>query len=84
MLSFLYPHSRLQIRVGIFFAGNTVGAAFGGLIAYAISHINNPHFASWRYICECHMERVVVERPPLSATVYSSSIHLLQSSSKDA
>ncbi len=44
-----YKPSEHAARHGIWFAGNTTAAIFGGLLAYAISHINNG-LASWRWL----------------------------------
>jgi ACS family allantoate permease-like MFS transporter len=44
-----YKPSEHASRHGLWFAGNTASAIFGGLLSYAISHIQSP-IASWRWL----------------------------------
>lgn len=44
-----YKPSEHAARHGIWFAGNTTAAIFGGLLAYAISHIKSD-IAAWRWL----------------------------------
>lgn len=44
-----YKPSEHAARHGIWFAGNTTAAIFGGLLAYAISHIKS-NIAAWRWL----------------------------------
>ncbi|TQV90631.1 vitamin H transporter [Cordyceps javanica] len=44
-----YKPSEHAARHGIWFAGNTTAAIFGGLLAYAISHIKTD-IAAWRWL----------------------------------
>lgn len=44
-----YKPSEHAARHGIWFAGNTTAAIFGGLLAYAISHIKSD-LAAWRWL----------------------------------
>lgn len=44
-----YKPSEHAARHGIWFAGNTTAALFGGLLAYAISHIQSG-IAAWRWL----------------------------------
>lgn len=39
LLSTWYPRSKLNLRVGLFFAGATLAGAFGGILAYGLRHI---------------------------------------------
>ncbi|KAI1794360.1 MFS general substrate transporter, partial [Ganoderma leucocontextum] len=50
-LSAWYPKSALAKRIGILYAGSTLAAAFGGLLAYAIEKMNGiGGLAGWSWI----------------------------------
>lgn len=50
LLSFLYPSEHMQVRIGIFFTASTIAGSFGGLLAYAVSHIKTGSYSGWRWI----------------------------------
>lgn len=41
LLSFLIPRAFLQIRIAVFFSAATIAGAFGGLLAYGLSHVKS-------------------------------------------
>ncbi|KDN41956.1 MFS general substrate transporter [Tilletiaria anomala UBC 951] len=50
LLSYLYPRSHIQLRLGIFFANATIAGAFGGLLAYGLSFVRSSNLEGWRFI----------------------------------
>ncbi|KAF9085591.1 hypothetical protein BGX23_009538 [Mortierella sp. AD031] len=51
IISMWYARNEQAIRVGLFFAASTVAGAFGGLLAYGISHMDGLHgLAGWQWI----------------------------------
>ncbi|TYJ54827.1 hypothetical protein B9479_004498 [Cryptococcus floricola] len=49
-LSFWYTKSDLAKRVGLFISAGAVSGAFGGLISYGVSSINNSPIELWRIL----------------------------------
>ncbi|KDN41954.1 MFS general substrate transporter [Tilletiaria anomala UBC 951] len=50
LLSFLYPRAYISLRIGTFFSAATVAGAFGGLLAYGLSHVNAGSYSGWRWL----------------------------------
>ncbi|KAH7049901.1 major facilitator superfamily domain-containing protein [Linnemannia elongata] len=51
VISMWYARNEQAIRVGLFFSASTVAGAFGGLLAYAISHMDGLHgLQGWQWI----------------------------------
>ncbi|KAF9125172.1 hypothetical protein BGW39_007611 [Mortierella sp. 14UC] len=51
IISMWYARNEQAIRVGLFFSASTVAGAFGGLLAYGISHMEGLHgLAGWQWI----------------------------------
>jgi MFS family permease len=48
-LSFFYPRHEVGLRIGIFVAGSAAANAYGGLLAYSLSHITSG-IAPWRLL----------------------------------
>lgn len=49
-LSFFYPREKVGFRQGVFIAGAAMANAYGGALAYGISHIESPILAPWRIL----------------------------------
>ncbi|KAJ7063698.1 major facilitator superfamily domain-containing protein [Mycena amicta] len=50
-LSFFYPRMRLQTRIATFFSAASLSAAFGGIMAYGIIHLNGRSgHSGWQWI----------------------------------
>ncbi len=51
--SYFYPREKIGFRLGIFIGASALANAYGGTLAFALSHIHS-HIASWRllFICE--------------------------------
>lgn len=46
-----YPRSKMAFRIAIFFSAATIAGAFGGLLAYALQHLDGRnHLAGWQWI----------------------------------
>ncbi|KAF9547169.1 hypothetical protein EC957_008851 [Mortierella hygrophila] len=51
VVSMWYARNEQAIRVGLFFSASTVAGAFGGLLAYGISHMDGLHgLHGWQWI----------------------------------
>lgn len=48
--SIWYQKKQQASRFGSVWSMNTLAGAFGGLIAYAIGHIDTPYFSQWQLI----------------------------------
>lgn len=48
-LSFFYPREKVGFRTGIFISGSALANAYGGVLGYAISHING-RIPPWKYL----------------------------------
>jgi len=48
-LSFFYPRHEVGLRIGIFLAGSALANAYGGVLAYGLSHITSG-IAPWRLL----------------------------------
>lgn len=48
-LSFFYPRHKVGLRIGIFLAGSALANAYGGALAYGLSHITSG-IAPWRLL----------------------------------
>jgi MFS family permease len=48
-LSFFYPRHEVGLRIGIFLAGSAAANAYGGVLAYGLSHITSG-IAPWRLL----------------------------------
>jgi len=48
-LSFFYPRHEVGLRIGIFLAGSALANAYGGALAYGLSHITSG-IAPWRLL----------------------------------
>jgi MFS family permease len=49
-LSFWYTKRDLAKRIGLFISAGALAGAFGGLIAFAVQHIENTPIAQWRIL----------------------------------
>ncbi|PWN50359.1 MFS general substrate transporter [Violaceomyces palustris] len=49
-LTILYPRAFIQLRIGIFFSAATIAGAFGGLLAYGLSHVKTADYKGWCFI----------------------------------
>jgi hypothetical protein len=67
LLSFLYPRTFIQLRIGIFFSAATVAGAFGGLLAYGLTSVRTGGYNGWR------VSSISVSR----ALVYGDSPYIL-------
>lgn len=47
--SYFYPRRCLGARVGIFISASALANAYGGALAYALSHIHS-HVSNWRFL----------------------------------
>ena len=51
LLSMYYKRYELQLRVNLFFSASILAGAFGGLLAYAIAHMDGvAGYSGWRWI----------------------------------
>ncbi|KAG0380461.1 hypothetical protein BGX24_008096 [Mortierella sp. AD032] len=51
IISMWYARNEQTLRVGLFFSASTVAGAFGGLLAYGISHMDGLHgLTGWQWI----------------------------------
>jgi len=48
-LSFFYPRHEVGLRIGLFLAGSALANAYGGALAYGLSHITSG-IAPWRLL----------------------------------
>jgi MFS family permease len=48
-LSFFYPRHEIGLRIGLFLAGSALANAYGGALAYGLSHITS-RIAPWRLL----------------------------------
>jgi MFS family permease len=48
-LSFFYPRHEIGLRIGIYIAGSALASAYGGALAYGLSHITSG-IAPWRLL----------------------------------
>jgi len=48
-LSFFYPRHEVGLRIGLFLAGSAAANAYGGILAYGLSHITSG-IAPWRLL----------------------------------
>jgi MFS family permease len=48
-LSFFYPRHEVGLRIGLFLAGSALANAYGGVLAYGLSHITSG-IAPWRLL----------------------------------
>lgn len=49
-LSTFYTRVEIAFRIALFYAGAVIASAFGGLLAYAIFHIQGAALPSWAYL----------------------------------
>lgn len=50
MLTLFYTRGELGLRIALFFGSAVVAAAFSGLLAYGVFHIEHTALKGWQYL----------------------------------